>query len=166
MIFPPSLQLSVAVASPVAAGVWSASQLTVMSAAQLITGATSSITVMICSQVDSLPHSSTAVHTLRIVPALPPQSVNTPPSLSSNEIVIFVTSLQLSVAVISPVALGVLSSSQLIVISATHAITGAVSSITVIICSHVASLPQASTAVHVLTITPALPPHSVAVRPS
>ena len=105
MIFPPSLQLSVAVASPVAAGVWSASQLTVMSAAQLITGATSSTTVIVCSQVASFPQASTAVHTLIITPALPPQSDNVPPFLSVKVIVIFSVAVQLSAAIALPPAI-------------------------------------------------------------
>ena len=88
---------------------------------------------MICSQVDSLPHSSTAVHTLTITPVVPSHSFKAPPSLSSNVIVIFPVSLQLSVALASPVALGVLSSSQLTVMSGAHVKTGADSSTTVII---------------------------------
>ena len=88
---------------------------------------------MICSQVDSLPHSSTAVHTLTITPAVPSHSVNAPPSLSAKVIVIFPVSLQLSVAVASPVALGALSSSQLTVMSGAHVKTGAASSTIVMI---------------------------------
>ena len=122
--------------------------------------------MIICSQLDSLPHSSTAVHTLIIVPVVPSHSVNGPPSLSSKVIAIFPSPLQLSVAVASPVLAGAISSSQEIVISAAQVITGALSSITVIVCSQVASLPQASTAVHVLIITPALPPQSANTPPS
>ena len=76
---PVGVQLSVALASPVALGALSSSQLKVKSAGQSKIGALSSITVIICSQVDSLPHSSTAVHTLMKLPAVPPQSLKLPP---------------------------------------------------------------------------------------
>ncbi len=70
-----------------------------MSAGQVKVGAWSSTTVMICSQVVSLPHSSTAVHTLVNVPATPPQPVALPLSLSAKVMVISPLSLQLSEAV-------------------------------------------------------------------
>ena len=81
-----------------------------------------------------LPHSSVAVHTLRITPALPPQSPNAPLFWSTKLILMAPTSLQLSVAVASPVPAGLLSASQLIVRSGAHTITGALTSTTVIIC--------------------------------
>ena len=70
-----------------------------MSAGQVKVGAWSSTTVMICSQVLSFPHSSTAVHTLVNVPAAPPQAFRLPLSLSTKVIDTALPSLQLSVAV-------------------------------------------------------------------
>ena len=56
------LQLSVAVAVPVADGSVDASHETVLSAGQLMVGAEVSRTVMVCVQDELLPLSSVAVH--------------------------------------------------------------------------------------------------------
>ena len=81
-----------------------------------------------------MPHSSTAVHTLTIAPAVPLQAANAPPFWSTNVSVILPAALQLSVAVAWPVISGVVLSSQLIVISAGQVTSGAISSIIVIVC--------------------------------
>ena len=81
-----------------------------------------------------LPHSSVAVHILRMAPWLPPHSVKVPPLLSWKVILIAPAALQLSVAVLCPVAVGATESSQLIVMSGAQVNTGAWSSTTVIFC--------------------------------
>ena len=76
----------------------------VISGAQVIVGAWLSSTVMICIQVASLPHASTAVHVLAMTPALPPQLAKLPALSSVKVIVIAPVSEQLSVAVALPPA--------------------------------------------------------------
>ena len=88
---------------------------------------------MICSQVDSFPHSSTAVHTLVIVPAKPPHSVKTPSLTSWNVIVIDSAKVQLSVATVNPVLSGSKESSQLTVMFVAQVKTASVISCMVII---------------------------------
>ena len=124
-IVPSALQLSVAVGIPVNEGSKDSSQLISMLAAQVISGFVISTTWMICSQISTLPHSSSAVHVLMIVPWCPPHSVSTALLLSEKVIVILFAPLQLSVAVACPVLLGSITSSQLIVISDGQVITGA-----------------------------------------
>ena len=64
----------------------------------------------------------------------------------------FVAGAQLSVAVATPVAADVLSSWQFTVTLAGQVIIGAVTSCTVIVCTHVLELPDTSVAFHVLVI--------------
>jgi hypothetical protein len=59
---------------------------------------------------------------------------------------------QLSVAVATPVFADVLSSWQFTVVFAGHVMIGAVTSCTVIVCTHVELLPDGSVAFHVLVI--------------
>ena len=65
----------------------------------------------------------------------------------------FATGAQLSVAVAVPVDDDVLLSWQFTVVYAGQVITGAVTSCTVIVCTHVLELPTTSVAFHVLVIT-------------
>ena len=103
-------------------------QSTVESAAQVITGAMRSITVMTWSQVELLPQSSVAVQ-VRVIALSPAQLPLATLSLSA-----IVTSLsQLSVALALPLALELLSASQLTVASAGQVIAGALLSATVMI---------------------------------
>ena len=104
ILFSP-LQLSVAVACPVLEGSIDSSQLIVNSIGQVSVGATSSMMVMICSHVASLPQASTAVHILVIVPALPPQSDKVPPFTSTKVIVMSSVGVQLSAAIALPPAI-------------------------------------------------------------
>src|SRR5829696_3937698 len=118
-----------------------------------ITGAALSTTVIVCDTVaDVLPQASTAFHVLVIVLVQPLTAVTSPRLFT-------VTALHASVAV-GAVNAGV--AVQLIVALAPAALmTGAVLSVTVIVCDTVALvLPQASTAFHdlVIVLTQELPP--------
>ena len=66
-MFATGAQLSVAVAVPVAVDVLSSWQFTVTLAGQVITGAVTSCTVIVCTQVLELPATSVAFHVLVIV---------------------------------------------------------------------------------------------------
>src|SRR5690606_3836181 len=84
-----SLQSSVAVAIPVLSTSVDSMQLTVASSGTVSSGATSSTMVMICSQVEVLPHSSVAVQVRTMVcvhsPSMGPSvySTTTSPQLSN-----------------------------------------------------------------------------------
>ena len=99
-IFVVAVQLSAAIAEPPAIlGSVDWSQLSVTSGGQIRFGISSSTIVIVCSQVVALPHSSTAVHTRTIAPAVPLQAAKAPPFWSTNVSVILPAALQLSVAV-------------------------------------------------------------------
>jgi hypothetical protein len=125
---------------------------TVVSAGQVMLGASSSTTVMIWSQVLLLPHSSVAVQ----VRVMTLSCGQLPAAVLSLSVIAGAVS-QLSVAVAVPVAVELLSSSQLTVALAGQVITGAVLSVTVMAWSQVALLPQSSVAVQVrvMTLSPA-----------
>ena len=65
-MFATGAQLSVAVATPVAADVLSSWQFTVVFAGHVIVGAVISCTVIVCTQVELLPATSVAFHVLVI----------------------------------------------------------------------------------------------------
>jgi hypothetical protein len=132
-----TVQLSLAVAVPVLAGSVLSVQSTVISAGQVMDGGTVSLMVMNCVHCAVLPHESVAVH-VRIKAAghMPPGAVSEKSKTGEPP--------QLSVAVAVPVSLGVVPPVQSIVISPGHVITGGVLSNTVIVCVHVAVLPQSS----------------------
>jgi hypothetical protein len=67
VMLPTGVQLSVAVAVPVPAGVLSPSQLIVIFKGQVITGLVTSCTVMCCTHSLKLDASSVALHVLVIV---------------------------------------------------------------------------------------------------
>jgi hypothetical protein len=132
----------------VAVLVRSSSQLTVVSAGQVTAGASSSMTVTIWSQLEALPQSSVAVQ-VRVITSSCAQLPSATLSLS----VIANSLSQLSVALTLPVAVELLSSSQLTVVSAGQVIAGASSSTTVMTWSQSLLLPQSSVAVQVRVIT-------------
>ncbi len=121
------VQLSVAEAAPVFAGKLEASQLIVMLAGQVITGAVTSWMVIVCVQLLALPQPSVAVHVLVII-ELPPQL----PGVVTSEELIMIAPVQLSVAVAVPVLVGKEEASQLIVMLAGQVITGGTRSVIVI----------------------------------
>lgn len=134
-------QLFVADGTPVLAELESPEHSTVASAGTVISGAVLSTTVMVWSPEDTLPHSSVAVHVLvmtlmtlscgQVVPA-------STESLSS--IVVDVS----AVAVATPVKTELESSSHSTVASSGKVISGAVVSMTLMVCSPSDVLPDSS----------------------
>src|SRR5512133_1603649 len=114
---------------------------------QVITGAVTSTTVIVCTQVLALPQLSVAVQ-FRVMTTEQGSVL-----LVASAYVITGVASQLSVAVAVPVFAGNVDSSQLMVTANGPVITGAVTSTTVIVCTQVLALPQMSVAVQVREIT-------------
>ena len=110
-----------------------------------MTGASVSITFIVCDAVDAFPHASVAVHVLVILtdPAQAPFVVT-----SFEVIVMALPHASVAVAIAKTGTEG-----QLIVVGAGKlAITGAAISCTLIVCDRVEIFPHPSVAVHVLVI--------------
>lgn len=139
-------QLSVAVAEPVLAASVLAVHSMVTFPGHEITGGVLSSTVIVCIQVDVLPHPSVADQVLVIVRSCghPPASVTSLKVIAGEE--------QLSVAEAEPVTAGSVLTEHCIVTLDGHEITGGVVSSTVIVWIHVEVLPHPSVADHVLVI--------------
>ena len=118
-------QLSVAVATPVAAGALSASQSIVVSAGQNITGAESSTIEIVCAHEVEFPQASVAVQ-VRVITC---SCAHTPPSAASENVTDGALS-QLSVAVALPVLPGAVLAAHEIVTSAGQVRSGTVDSST------------------------------------
>ena len=134
-------QSSVAVAVPVLAGSVESLQFNVTPAGHEITGGVVSSKVNVCTQVATLPQLSSAVHVLEMISGHDPLLV---------PLHVIVTPEQSSVAVAIPVDDGKVEALQSSVLFGGQVITGGVVSSIVIICTQVATLPQLSSAVHVL----------------
>jgi len=98
VMFATPLHVSVAVATPVLLVVVGTVHSKVMFVGQTITGGTLSLKLMVCTQLEVLPHASAAVHVRRIVP-LPVQLV----VLKVSTKLMLVTALHVSLAVAKPV---------------------------------------------------------------
>src|SRR5204863_7532552 len=113
MVTLPVAQLSVAVAVPVAPDVLLSWQFTVAFAGYVITGAVTSCTVIVCTQVDLLPDGSVAFHVLVLVYFSSFfRSGFAPCVLVSLCVIVTLPVAQLSVAVATPVAAELLLSWQ------------------------------------------------------
>ena len=142
-------QLSVAVAVPVSAAAVEASHSTVTLAGQEMSGATLSVTVIVWTQLPTLPHPS-VLDQLREITVSPGQLPEATLSLGDTA----AAPWQLSVAVAEPVSAGGVGVSHSTVTSAGHVTIGPVLSATVICCRHSLLLARQSTAVQVrLTVT-------------
>src|SRR5438105_4441726 len=104
---------------------------------------------MVCTQVEVLPHTSVALQVRRIIP-LPVQLVA--PNASTK--LMFVTPLQVSVAVAAPVMAGAGGTVHSMVIFAGQLIFGGTVSLKSIFCRQVELLPHPSVAVQVRRIIP------------
>ena len=121
-------------------------------AGQVITGAVVSSTFTVCTQVLKLPQASVALH-VRVIVYWYCAQPTVPCVLTSLKVImISATAEQLSAPVAIPVFAGEVSSSHSIVKSIGQVITGGVVSSTLIVCTQVLKLPQASVALHVLEI--------------
>jgi hypothetical protein len=136
-----ALQVSVAVARPVALVAVLPPHSTVTFAGALRTGGVMSRTVRVWTQLDWLPQASVARHVREMTRALP--HVVTLESENVN-----CTALQMSLAVALPVLFVEMSAGQSSVRLAGQTITGGVVSRTVMICVQLEVLPQGSVAVH------------------
>src|SRR6185503_9556071 len=106
------------------------------------TGAVLSVTVIVCDAVAVLPHASVAINVLVRVYSL----AQVPGALASVEVIDTVPHASLAVGVPND---GV-SGHSMVAATGTEVNTGAVLSVTVIVCDAVAVLPHASVAINVL----------------
>src|SRR6476646_9110593 len=106
------------------------------------TGAVLSVTVIVCEAVAVLPHASVAINVLVRVYSL----AHVPGALASVEVMLTAPHASLAVGVPND---GV-SGHSMVAATGTEVNTGAVLSVTVIVCEAVAVLPQASVAINVL----------------
>src|SRR6266851_2356707 len=141
-----ALHVSVAVAMPLALVLVSAGHSKIRSGGHVTTGLVMSRTVMVCTQLVLLPQASAAVQ-VRAMTLVPPQL------LVTESVYRIVTWLQVSCAVATPVALVVVTAGHSRTRSGGQVMDGPVMSRTVIICTQLALLPQASVAVQVRAIT-------------
>src|SRR5439155_18813513 len=143
------LHVSVTEAVPVLSVVVAMVHSRVRSAGQVMTGGTVSLKAMICRHVALLPQPSVAVQVRRIMP-LPVQLV-----LSNASAKLMLTiPLHVSVAVAMPVLSVVGAMVHSSVRSAGQVMTGGAVSLKLMVCRHVALLPQPSVAVQVRRIMP------------
>ena len=147
-----SVQLSVAVPVPVPAAAVEASHSTVTLAGQEMTGAMLSVTVIVWTQVPTLPQPSVLDQVREITDSMGQLPEATLSLRDTAE-----APWQLSVAVAVPVPDGLVDAPQLIVIFAGQVTTGAVVSTIVIVCRQsLPMLPQASVAVQVRVMVDSL----------
>ena len=144
--------MSNALAAPVASGVRGDSQLIVIGGGQEMVGFSRSVTVMICTQLELLPHASVTFHVLRIVPV--PLHPSGATSTSVRVRIRFPEGVQLSAMTGVPVTAGWIPSEQSSVIFCGQVIVGFTWSMIVMNCAHEVRLLHASSADHVLLITP------------
>src|SRR3989442_15272766 len=139
------LQVSVAVATPVALVRVSAGQLSVTTAGQVMLGGLVSCTVMVWTQLALLVHASVAVQVLFfLMIRRPPRSTLFPYTTLFRS--------QVSVAVATPVALVRVSAGQLSVTPAGQVMLGGLVSWTVMVWTQLGRLVQASVAVQLRKI--------------
>jgi hypothetical protein len=98
LMFVIPLQVSVAVATPVLAGIGETAHSSVILVGQVMTGGVVSVKLILCVQLDRFPQPSVAVHVRRITP-LPVQFVVSNTSTKP----MFATPLHASAAVATPV---------------------------------------------------------------
>jgi len=123
---------------------------TAISCGQVITGGVVSTTVIVWTQVETLPHSSVAVQVRVMVSVLPQPG-------SDVSLCVIATVPQVSVAVAWPVALGEVSAGHSRVTSGGQVIIGGVVSTTVMVWTQVEVLPHWSVAVQVRMMVFVLP---------
>src|SRR6266581_38573 len=148
-----ALQVSWAVATPVALVLVSAGHSRTTSGGQVMTGGVMSRTVMVCTQLALLPHSSMAVQ-VRAMTLVAPQL------LVTESLKLTLTAPQPSWAVATPVALVSVSAGHSSTTFGGQVMTGGVVSSTVIVWTQLLLLPQASAAVQVRAMT-LVPPQLV-----
>jgi len=119
-------------------------------------GSTVSRIVSVCTQVELLPQASVARHVREMTRALP-QTV----ALESEKVT--VTTLQISVAVATPVLLVVMFAGHSSIRFAGQVMTGGMVSRTVMVCVQLDALPQGSVAVQRRLIVRVLPQFGVMV---
>src|SRR5438552_3930319 len=147
LMFVTPLHVSVAVAVPVLLVVAATVHSRVMFVGQTITGGTVSLKLIVCRHVEVLPQPSKAVQVRRMVP-LPVQLVL--PKASTK--LMFVTPLQVSVAVAVPVLLVVAAMVHSKVMFVGQTITGGTVSLKLMVCRQVEMFPQPSNAVNMRRI--------------
>src|SRR4026207_1870390 len=142
------VQLSVAVTNVTSGGGTGPLHTMVGAAGHVIVGGvTSTVLVIVCTQVALLPHASVALYVLKIVSVQPDVLVWSPTC------VITIGPVQLSVAVITVMSGAGTGPLHTMVGAAGHVIVGGVTStVLVIVCTHVALLPHASVALYVLNV--------------
>src|SRR4026208_1076562 len=147
------VQLSVAVTKVTSGGGTGPLHTMVGAAGHVITGGvTSTVLVIVCTQVALLPHASVALYVLKIVSVQPDVLVWSPTC------VITIGPVQLSVAVITVMSGAGTGPLHTMVVAAGHVITGGVTStVLVIVCTQVALLPHASVALYVLNVVSVQP---------
>ena len=143
-----AVQLSVAVACPVADGSEESEQLIWTLGGHTMTGSVSSMIQISCTHVLELPQASVADQVLlrRPVPLQPKRPVMSSVKLITSDC----TGVQLSVALAAPVKSGLIEDSQLIVAGGGQKMVGFSRSVTVMIWLHVVLLPHASVTLQVL----------------
>src|SRR4026207_2198724 len=147
------VQLSVAVTSVMSGAGTGPLHIMVGAPGQVIVGGvTSTVLVIVCTQVALLPQPSVALYVLNVVSVQPDVLV-----LSLTKVIV-IGPVQLSVAVTNVTSGGGTGPLHTMVGAAGHVITGGVTStVLVIVCTQVALLPQPSVALYVLNVVSVQP---------